>query len=474
MVKAYLPKVEVTLIKVVQRDRNRPKPATGPDSIIDLTPYLAEGSVVTFSRGINQPAGVFSIDFPDQMMPQSRDTLYSMVEPMDIIEIRMAREPHKYPSGLPVVFRGFVSLIKRNEKMSGGKPQRRVVISGRDWGGIMQSIQIFYKKDYAVGQIIMDSFPMFSTYGVTLEYLSPSDFVSVIVDKIVTPWLDALWKAAKVERRLRLEPKTTVTQGRVGTNGIQHYEGGIWGLLSSWTDLAWNELIFDDDDGGSYLRYRAKPYRDIETGELVMSDAVEPDRVEMGADAVVSLNVERNIERVFNYFHVEAPQAVMNSVDLINVEAMQKGSVFVTDDPNTDPVIYGLRKLTEATTMTSPDNTNSVADKPSDEQQSFIDQHNDWLGSRRDDLKGMRKDASVLESGSMTLRGNERIKPGVYIDIDRGAVKAEYYAQNVTHTFEVLGAYITEVEFIRGTGFIKRMETPNYLNETSRGVYGKS
>ena len=471
MVKAYLPKVKVTLIKVVQRDRNRPKPATGPDSIIDLTPYLAEGSVVTFSRGVNQPAGVFSIDFPDQMMPQSRDTLYSMVEPMDIIEIRMAREPHKYPSGLPVVFRGFVSLIKRNEKMSGGKPQRRVVISGRDWGGILQAIQIFYAKDYAFGEIMLNTFPMFTKYGLDFEYLLPAKFVSEIVEKIVNPWLDGLWMASSLEQGLRLEPKTTVTQGRVGPNGIQSYEGNIWDFLSRWTDLTWNELIFDDDDGGSYLRYRAKPYRDIETGKLVMSDAVEPDRVEMGADAVVSLNVERNIERVFNYFHVEAPQASLNSVDLINVHSMQKGTIFVTDDLNTDPNIYGLRKVTDQSMMTHEKNRFGRDGESYEDAKEFAKWHNDWLGSRRDDLKGMRKDASVLESGSMTLRGDERIKPGVYIEIERGAVRAEYYPQNVTHTFEVLGAYITEVEFIRGTGFIDRLETPNYLNETSRGAY---
>ncbi|MDT8452311.1 MAG: hypothetical protein RQ936_06150, partial [Gammaproteobacteria bacterium] len=149
--KVYQPKVEITLIKVVQRDRKRTKVATGPQSVIDLTPMLSEGSVVRFSRGVSQPAGVFSVDFPDRAMAQSGDSLYSMIEPMDMIEIRMAREPHLYAT-LPVVFRGFVSSIKRSQKIGGdGKPLRRVAVSGRDWGGLMQAIQVFYKKDYAVG-----------------------------------------------------------------------------------------------------------------------------------------------------------------------------------------------------------------------------------------------------------------------------------------------------------------------------------
>jgi len=70
------------------------------------------------------------------------------------------------------------------------------------------------------------------------------------------------------------------------------------------------------------------------------------------------------------------------------------------------------------------------------------------------------------------LRGDERIKPGVELEINRGGLRAIYYLTNVMHTFEVYGRYITKVEFIRGTGFIKRLEQPNYLNEIDRGVYG--
>ena len=472
MVKVYQPKVEVTLIKVVQRDRKRTQAATGPESIIDLTPFLSEGSVVQFSRGINQPAGVFSVDFPDRMMPQSGDTLYSMVEPMDIIEIRMAREPHKYPK-LPVVFRGFVSSIKRNERLGGdGKPQRRVVVSGRDWGGIMQAIQIFYQKDYAVGQIMMTEFKMFVSYGVSFEHLLPSDFVSEIVNKIVNPWLDELRQASRLEQELRLNVKASVTQGRVGPYGMQAHEGSIWDLLARWTDLSWNELIFDDDDAGPHLLYRARPYHDIKTGSLILADAVEPDKVKLKADAVVSLNVERNVERVFNYFHVETPQDYMNNAEEINVQSMQNGSVFKFDIPNIDPAIYGIRKLSETSMMTSGDNATSVVDKTKDIKQKYKDRHHTWLESRRDDLVNMRRDSVALESGTMTLRGDEKIKPGVYIELERGAITAEYYPQNVTHVFEVYGTYTTEVDFIRGTGFIKRLETPNYLQEYSGGAYG--
>ena len=472
MVKVYQPKVQVTLIKVVTRERSVTEAATGVDTVIDLTPFLGESGVVQFSRGVNQPAGVFSVELVDQAAQQTGDSLYSAIEPMDIVEIRMAREPHVY-SQLPVVFRGFVHFIKRSEKMGGnGKPLRRVVVSGRDWGGLLQAIQLFYKKDYVIGQIMLNTFPMFVSYGVSFENLVPKDFVEKIVNSIVNPWLDELWLASSLEQALRLNINASVTSGRVGPYTIQPFEGSIWSLLEQWTDTAWNELIFDDNDSGSRLIYRAKPYRDVSTDQLILEDAVEPERVLLDIEAVVSLTVERNLDQVANYYHIETPQAYLNHPELINVEAMQNGSVYKTDYPNCDPAIYGLRKATETSQMTSGGNARSAVGEKSDKVKDYADRHHTWMENRRDALFDMRKDNVVLESGSMTLRGDERIKPGVELEINRGGLRAIYYLTNVTHTFEVYGRYITEVQFIRGTGFIKRLEQPNYLNEIDRGVYG--
>nr|MDA3870141.1 hypothetical protein [Gammaproteobacteria bacterium] len=77
-----------------------------------------------------------------------------------------------------------------------------------------------------------------------------------------------------------------------------------------------------------------------------------------------------------------------------------------------------------------------------------------------------------LETGNMVLRGDEKIKPGTYIELEHGNLNPQYYTQNVSHVFVVLGTYTTEVDFIRGTGFSERLETPNYLQEYSRGAYG--
>jgi hypothetical protein len=84
-----------------------------------------------------------------------RQSLYAMIEPMDIIEIRMAHAPSSYEDRIPVVMRGFVGMIRRSRSMSGGKPQRTVMVAGNDYGKILQILRIYYLNNSAVGDNIV-------------------------------------------------------------------------------------------------------------------------------------------------------------------------------------------------------------------------------------------------------------------------------------------------------------------------------
>ena len=66
---------------------------TNADASIDLTPYLGVGGSVRTTKGIREPAGTFSLSFPDQMHKTLGDSLYGLIEPMDMIEIRASRHP---------------------------------------------------------------------------------------------------------------------------------------------------------------------------------------------------------------------------------------------------------------------------------------------------------------------------------------------------------------------------------------------
>jgi len=161
--KVYEPKIEVMLVKAIKRTEIIPKVPVNAKRYgkslqsIDLTKYLSENGGVHTSKSIREPAGAWSVTICDKAHPDFFETIYALIEPMDLIEIRMAHDPYEYRDvekqtiGIPVVMRGFVSMITRNEIMSGDKPIRTVTISGQDFGKILQIIQIFYLNNSIVG-----------------------------------------------------------------------------------------------------------------------------------------------------------------------------------------------------------------------------------------------------------------------------------------------------------------------------------
>ncbi|MBT7307608.1 MAG: hypothetical protein HN842_05280, partial [Gammaproteobacteria bacterium] len=152
---------------------------------IDLTPFMGLGGSVHTSKSINEPAGTFSISFPDKMSEEHSDSVYGLVEPMDQIEIRIA---HDHQSAeLPIIMRGFVSSISRSETIGGdGKPSRKVNVVGQDYGKILQIIQIIYLNNSVIGDNIISGFKMLQKYGVDASANPPiQDFVRDVFTEIV-------------------------------------------------------------------------------------------------------------------------------------------------------------------------------------------------------------------------------------------------------------------------------------------------
>jgi len=82
-----------------------------------------------------------------------------------------------------------------------------------------------------------------------------------------------------------------------------------------------------------------------------------------------------------------------------------------------------------------------------------------------------------FRQGTITLKGNEALRPGSYLITDRGGFEASHYAYEMTHQFVVGGSFITMAAYDRGTGFIERLKrgAPNsaYMAEmTIGGAYG--
>lgn len=125
--RVYRPQISILLHKVVNRTATVAEGVNVADRIkateggsIELARYLGDGSTVTVRRTCRgQDTGMFSITFPDQMNASQMDSVYGLVEPMDAVEIRMARRiAGGEAAKLPIVLRGFVSEVTRSEAMA--------------------------------------------------------------------------------------------------------------------------------------------------------------------------------------------------------------------------------------------------------------------------------------------------------------------------------------------------------------------
>ena len=151
------------------------------DPFIDLTPFLGDGSSVTTQKSVRDPAGAFSITFTDSAHSSltaasqmgsafSLESIYGLVEPMDVVEIRMWGGLGDVPAVLPIKMRGFVSKIDRTMAMGdNGAPVRNVVVSGQDYGKIWQTFQIVYLAAYAEGLAMLTAFNLWELFGVEAQ-----------------------------------------------------------------------------------------------------------------------------------------------------------------------------------------------------------------------------------------------------------------------------------------------------------------
>lgn len=471
MIPVFHPRLSLTLRKVQRRlDAERLDYLAEPVvANIDLTDYLAENSNVTVSRGISQP-GVFSITLADKVDQRSLDSLYALIEPMDLIDIRMG---HASGPDLPaMVMRGVVSSISRSESVGAdGKPSRTVVVSGHDFSKFLQTTQICYQSKYPLGEYALSILPMAESYGLWLSNTA-SEFVVNVMDALVSGekgFLSSFYRMSGLGSRVKFLTEATVTGARVGPYGMQPYEGDVWGLLNNWTDIGWNELFVEDREDATYLIYRPAPYYRLGTNELVLADcgARDPGTIEVPIADVESLHLGRSDQDVANFFQVDAPQAELINGEMMHAAALDDGMVYVQDHANCDPKIFGLKRM-PARTQQGPDGSYPRAkDATNEEKQAMAKHFGLWYGIRREQLKALHIDNAVLEQGSATLRGNENIRPGVYIRMKRGALQSRYYVTHVTHQYMPFRSFKTTVELARGEGYADRRNLAGspYFNE---------
>lgn len=482
MAQVYNPQISVILKKNITRtsmdgqggipasDRYKGAFKNGKREL-DLTPFLGEAGGVHLHKNIREPAGAFSIALTADIVPGLLDSLYGLVEPLDVIEFRMAHDTSQaayiaLSGNMPLVMRGIVSNIERMEVMTpGGKPSRGITLTGQDYGKFWQIMQIAYLPNYTIGQQLLTYFKYAANYQPNAQsIMRAADFVGGVVDNVLNPFIAKLREdAGNANNQNPIQligvQALTVKHGTVFPFGVNTWQGGsVYELLKYHGDVGpFNEMYIEDQEDAVAVVYRPAPMVDV-SGNLIQADAAMPARIKIPDADIVSLAVRRSDENLGNCFWVDSPRFQLNQKSLLQLVAAtgDLNSFISLDHQNCTPTLYGLRKM-ECETQQGGDADTTRGDGQSESLQDASQSVGfDWIQKRRDILKRSNWDNVVLETGRLRVRGNEQIKPGMMVDIVRRNFTESVYAVGVDQEFVPFQGYFTNITFERGTGFIER------------------
>lgn len=460
-IRTYRPQVSIGLTKNVSR--SGPGATWGSGEVGGL---LGEGGEVSVHKSIYEPMGSFVITFPDQPAI-NLDTVYAAIEPMDGMTIRMARSPEDYNGELPVIMRGFVRQVRRAETMGDdGKPRRLVIVSGNDYGLIFNNFQIIHRRRFDLVEALLSSFRMYAQFPeVGGEPALPArEFYRRMVDVVNGSYLGNIGGASAIGTDI------TVDNGWIVMVGVQTFEGPLWSLMMRHADTPWNELFIEDREERPTLVYRPAPWVSID--DRLLADATYPGSEVIAPNDIKKIDISRSDRDIANIYWVDSQPSSMHG----NIQPLfANAESVVLDHPNSDADLYGLRMM-NLTTMQmggdAPPPAQPAHQKPDVQTQIDLDVV-DWVMKRREKLIAMNRDNVEFESGNIVLKGDERVRAGRYLWLQRGGFGARYYVTAVDHSFAPFSHFTTSCRVARGDGFHRRLaigRSPYWL-EGREGVY---
>lgn len=497
------PQISVRLYKTISRATIDGQSAVssryqGKDEFIDLTPFLGDNSRVTTTKSVREPAGAFSITFGD--LPQkdgifrpALESIYGLVEPMDLIEIRMWSGIGSWPAGkpYPIKMRGFVSKVSRGAAMSGnGTPTRQVVISGQDYGKIWQTYQVLYLRAYDGSQPYLTAYNMFEKFGVqATNTLKASEFIKLLVEKILNPHLDGFMpKNTPMPRSVKTDKFIAVKRGVIN-NSYQSREGSLYDIAKFYGDVGpWNELYLEDYEDGVHVVYRPIPAMHISkpkgsSRQLIQDDAPEPVYGDIPDGRIRDMQTERSDENVANFYWVNNSKYSIIDDIYRKLMALEGKTVSTGDYPNSATKYYGVRPMYAETQQEGDSTTSGTSGQPKEQQEKRSADVEAWIDYRRRCLMEMNKDNVVFESGRATLKGGpmrrngtEHLRAGDYANFKLGTMEYSAYVVQISDDFVPNQLYTTTINFERGLGFVTRAsmeggrQSPWLAEQATRGV----
>ena len=177
---------------------------------------------------------------------------------------------------------------------------------------------------------------------------------------------------------------------------------------------------------------------------------------------LVAIDVSRSDLNVANWFVIQSPKMAGLFGPLYNQILLTSDDpwTYLKDDEYCKPDLYGDRKMEVIINQVPNDHPITIGRIKADQLEPLKRTWEDWIKKRRETLARFNREAVLWENGTVTLRGDEAIKPGRYLCMTRGEFEQSMYLTGVTHTFQPYHSYTTTAQFIRGSGWVKRQRLP--------------
>lgn len=476
MIAVYAWAISVVVTKLVDRKDGVAERYTKADRTIDLTPLLGDGGSISTTKTLSgDVAGAFSITFGDQCDQAVQDSVYAIVEPMDLIEIRASRNPHLFSGGdLPLIMRGFVSVVARSEAMNNGGPSRSVSISGHDAGKMWKIHQVWQEQATITEKPVLTAFGLHALLGLDVAVVDIERFMDDFMIRVVNQRVADL-EAYSGQLIKYFIAEMSVTEGRLIPSVVDALGSGpYWSIVSAVADTPWNELFVRDEEDGPHFVFRPAPYYDI-GGKLIMEGAKDPGTVTISDATITELSLSRADANVANFYWTQPGTSSLDTNAFVVAGSLITGNALDFQHGNNRPELYGARKM-EVTSVLIPDTSDGLtASLPSADRPAENNKRIEWYQHRAQQLQAMNRDNVVFESGSAQVMGQEDFAIGKYLRISRGSMESQAYMTAVTHQFQPFGPWVSTLTLERGTGFLERNKetgSPYYL-EGRTGPYSE-
>jgi len=364
--------------------------------------------------------------------------------------------------------RGFVNTVGLSMAVDGsGAPQRVYTISGSDMGKIFEITRVYYLKEITE-DLVLIKLPGFvalkEKFGVQISGDPPTIIEELC--SIAQQQLELIRKSQPYVPQIQCLTSSTI-QGFANQFALAQSDGSIWDMMSFFDNAPWNELITLDLEDAFYLVFRETPWKSYPSGQYVQSLDPAIDQKTLGppvsipANSILSLNLTRSDAEVKNYFFTYPIQNMIGGqtsfkvsvLDGVNTEADIKKNPYLVDheDKDAGTYRYGFRRF---------ENTSEYFD--------LYDLTTSRAQAETFNLALVEafKYNGAYETGDFVLKGDSRLRPGVYMKFDyhtgaKAGFEPEYYVVGINHDLSFVvneEQWTTAVNVQRGTGYLQKRE----------------